>query len=168
MKAIDLELNPLTKEAFAPFGEVIETDGAEIRLINNGTTQRFHALARADVTGPEAHVLMNIFRGQPFAAPIDITMMERHPLGSQAFIPLQKRPYIVIVAEDDDGKPGTPVAFLAQGHQGVNYPRNVWHHPLLSLGDVSDFLVVDRGGSGNNLEEHFFVDTVYRIAHLSG
>ncbi|MGH6760488.1 MAG: ureidoglycolate lyase [Phyllobacterium sp.] len=163
---LDLKANPLTREAFAPFGEVIETDGAEIRLINNGTTQRFHALARADVTGPDAHVLMNIFRGQPFAAPIDITMMERHPLGSQAFIPLQNRPYIVIVADDEDGKPGKPVAFQAEGHQGVNYGRNIWHHPLLSLGDVSDFLVVDRGGTGNNLEEYFFADTVYRIANL--
>ncbi len=166
MNIITLEVQPLTKVAFAPFGDVIETAGAELRLINGGTTERFHDLANVDVIGEQVRVLINIFRGQAFAPPIDILMLERHPLGSQAFYPLQNRPFLVVVAEDEAGYPGKPVAFLAQGDQGVNYHRNVWHHPLLSLEQTSDFMVVDRGGEGNNLEEYFWPDRVFRIEEI--
>lgn len=165
MKVEPLVVRPLSKDAFAPFGEVIETDGAEVRLINSGTTERFHALATATV-GDGARAILSIFRGRPFAPPIDIVMLERHPLGSQAFVPLDRRPFVVVVAPDDGGVPGTPQAFLARANQGVNYARNVWHHPLIALGAVSDFLVVDRDGAGSNLEEHFFSDRLYRIAAL--
>ncbi len=138
-------------------------DGAERRLINNGTTERFHDLARVEATGTDARVLINIFRGQSFAAPINVVMMERHPFGSQAFIPLNGRSFLVVVAEDVEGKPARPRAFLARGDQGVNYWRNVWHHPLVSLEQTSDFLIVDRAGNENNLEEYFLPDVVYRI-----
>ncbi|OYR11015.1 ureidoglycolate lyase [Brucella grignonensis] len=163
MKFEVLEVEPLTKAAFAPFGDVIEVDGAERRLINNGTTERFHDLARVEATGTDARVLINIFRGQSFAAPINVVMMERHPFGSQAFIPLNGRSFLVVVAEDVEGKPARPRAFLARGDQGVNYWRNVWHHPLVSLEQTSDFLIVDRAGNENNLEEYFLPDVVYRI-----
>ncbi|UXN60850.1 ureidoglycolate lyase [Phyllobacterium zundukense] len=166
METIALDVRPLTKASFAQFGDVIETQDAELRLINGGTTERYHDLANVDVTGDGARVLVNIFRGKAFTLPVDIRMLERHPLGSQAFIPLQNRPFLVAVAEDDGGKPGTPVAFLCQGNQGVNYARNAWHHPLISLEETSDFLVVDRGGEGNNIEEFFFDDVVYRIEKL--
>ncbi|MNL70724.1 Ureidoglycolate lyase [compost metagenome] len=83
-------------------------------------------------------------------------MMERHPLGSQSFSPLSGRPFLVAVSPDEGGRPGRPLVFLARGDQGVNYGRNVWHHPLMAIGAVSDFLVVDRDGPGNNLEEFFF------------
>ena len=158
-----LVVEPLTKDAFAPFGDVIETEGAELRLINNGTTERDHDLARVEAAGTEARVLVNIFRGQSFEAPIDIVMMERHPIGSQAFVPLNGRPFLVVVAEDDGGKPARPRVFLARGDQGVNYLRNVWHHPLLALEQKSDFLIVDRAGKEDNLEEFFFSNTAYRI-----
>ncbi|WP_413572865.1 ureidoglycolate lyase [Brucella sp. H1_1004] len=158
-----LEVEPLTKAGFAPFGDVIETEGAELRLINKGTTERFHDLAHVEAEGTDARVLINIFRGQSFAAPIDITMLERHPFGSQAFVPLHGRSFLIVVAEDDNGKPAKPQAFLARGDQGVNYWRNVWHHPLVSLEEISDFLVVDRGGKEDNLEEYFFPDLIYRI-----
>src|SRR5690606_33121423 len=158
-----LVIEPLTKEAFAPFGDVIETEGAELRLINNGTTERYHDLARVEAAGSEARVLVNIFRGQSFEAPIDIVMMERHPFGSQAFIPLNGRPFLVVVAEDAGGKPARPRVFLARGDQGVNYLRNAWHHPLLALEQKSDFLVVDRAGKEDNLQEFFFSDAIYRI-----
>jgi ureidoglycolate lyase len=89
-------------------------------------------------------------------------MMERHPFGSQSFSPLSGRPFLVAVSLDEDGKPGEPQVFLAAPHQGVNYRRNTWHHPLMAIGEVSDFLVVDRDGPGNNLEEFFF-DTPFVI-----
>ncbi len=142
---------PLTREAFAPFGSVIETDGANSFPINNGNTERFHALAEAQ-TG-EGKAIISIFRGQPFTSPVPVNLMERHPLGSQAFFPLQDRPWLVVVAPDEEGVPGDLQAFLASGRQGVQYAANVWHRPLVSLDVVGDFLVVDRDGPGDNLEE---------------
>lgn len=147
-----LKAEPLTREAFAPFGDVLEAEGAEMRLINGGTTERFHRLATAEVD-PAGRAIVSLFRGQPRALPFEIAMMERHPEGSQAFYPLSDRPWLVAVAEDEGGRPGNPHVFLASGRQGVNYSRNVWHHPLIALGTVSDFLVVDREGPGVNLEE---------------
>ena len=150
-----LEIRPLTQEAFAPFGTVIEADPASMRYINGGTTERYHALAEAEAVGEDAKVIINLFRGSPRAFPYVIDMMERHPFGSQSFSPLDDRPWLVVVAEDVDGKPGRPQVFRAGGRQGVNYRRNVWHHPLIAVGAVSDFLVVDRLGGGVNLEEVF-------------
>lgn len=153
---ITLAIHPLTQEAFAPFGQVIEADPARMKYINGGNTERFHALAEAEVAGEGARVILNIFRGQPRPFPYELTMMERHPFGSQSFSPLNGRPYLVVVSEDEGGRPGVPQVFLAKGHQGVNYRRNIWHHPLMTIGEVSDFLVVDRDGPGNNLEEFFY------------
>ncbi|SKA30703.1 ureidoglycolate lyase [Consotaella salsifontis] len=148
---------PLTSAAFAPFGDVIEADNArEIRLINKGTTTRFHDVASVDVTAGGGSALISIFRGKPFRLPFEVRMMERHPFGSQAFFPMSERPYLVVVAPDESGRPGAPLAFLVTEKLGVNYARNVWHHPLIALEDVSDFLVVDRGGPGANLQEAFY------------
>lgn len=151
-----LPLRPLTRDAFLPFGDVIEADSGTMKLINGGNTERFHALGGAEAVGEGARVILNIFRGQPRSFPYAVTMMERHPFGSQSFSPLSGRPYLVVASKDDGGRPGTPQVFLARGDQGVNYRRNVWHHPLMTIGEVSDFLVVDRDGPGNNLEEFFF------------
>lgn len=163
-----LAVQPLTKPAFAPFGQVIETEGAEHFDINEGTTTRFHDLARLELAGDGARPLLSIFRGKPFAPPVTIAMLERHPLGSQAFMPLSERPFLVVVAPDEGGTPGRPQAFLARpgnSLRGVNYARNVWHHPLLALEEESDFLVVDRGGDGVNLEVFEF-DEPYGIDSL--
>ena len=157
-----LEIHPLTKAAFAPFGDVIEADPSTMRFINGGTTERFHALSSAEAFGDGARVILNIFRGQPRAFPYAIEMMERHPFGSQSFVPLNGGPFLVVVAKDEDGKPGRPQVFLARGDQGVNYRANVWHYPLMALDQPSDFLIVDRDGPGNNLAEFFF-DTPFII-----
>lgn len=148
-----LQARPLTKEVFAPFGQVIELDGARQFDINGGTTRRFHDLAAIDALADGGRPIVNLFRAQPRSLPLRLSLMERHPLGSQAFIPLTTRPYVVVVAPDAGGRPGPLQAFIIQGWQGVNYGRNVWHHPLLALGEISDFVVVDRGGEGRNLEE---------------
>jgi len=155
---------PLTREAFAPFGDVIETDGAAHFAINGGTTTRFHDLAHVDVATEGGRPLISIFRGQAFAFPVEIRMMERHPLGSQAFVPLQPVPFLIVVAPDRDGQPGEPQAFLAAPGQGVNYARNVWHHPLVSLSQTSDFIVVDRGGEQPNLEEKVYPTSYLTLA----
>jgi ureidoglycolate lyase len=154
--SLSLQIHPLTRSAFAPFGDVIEADPATMRHINGGTTERFHALAAPEAAGEGARIVINLFRGQPRAFPYEVGMMERHPFGSQSFSPVSGRPYLVVVSPDEGGRPGRPQVFLARGDQGVNYRRNVWHHPLMSVGEASDFLVVDREGPGNNLEEFFF------------
>lgn len=154
--SIALPVEPLTPEAFAPFGTVIYADPAQVKIINGGNTERFHALATCEAHGTDASVVINIFRGKPRSFPYHVDMMERHPLGSQSFSPLSERPFLVIVAEDMGGTPGKPRVFRALPGQGVNYRANVWHHPLMTLGEQSDFLVVDRAGPGNNLEEYFY------------
>ncbi len=153
----ELKLQKLTRESFAPFGDVIETQDAERLIINEGTTERFHSLANIDVGSENGKPLINIFRGSPRAQPIEIKMMERHPLGSQAFVPLQNKPYLIVVAPIGDSVgPEDLQAFQAEGNQGVNYRRDLWHHPLLVIEDAHDFLVIDRGGTGDNCIEHWF------------
>jgi ureidoglycolate lyase len=154
----ELFIESLTREAFAPFGEVIETAGAESFPINEGTTTRFHALAAAD-PGPDGQAIVSIFRGTRRPEPIAIQMLERHPLGSQAFMPLAPYDWLVVVAEQPEA--AALRCFRAHGEQGVNYARGVWHHPLLVLVPVHDFLVVDRAGPGENLEERALDRVVY-------
>jgi ureidoglycolate lyase len=152
-----LAMKPLTGASFAPFGEVLETEGAEVRLINAGTCKRFHALATVETRGGDARTVVSLFRAEPTALPLHLSMMERHPLGSQAFWPLSGGDWLVAVAPDENGRPGAPSVFHASKRQGVCYAPNVWHHPLIALGRVSDFLVVDRDGPGLNLEEAQYV-----------
>lgn len=149
-----LVAEPLTRDAFAPFGDVIEaSDAVRHFTINGGNTERYHDLAKVD-PGPDGRAIVSIFRGLPRALPFAVAMMERHPLGSQAFVPLSGRPYLVVVAPAGDA-PGVSDlrVFVARGDQGVNYARGVWHHPLLALDVVSDFLVIDRAGEGPNCDE---------------
>lgn len=152
---IVLKPEPLTKEAFAPFGEVIELEGAHHYGINQGFAERFHKLAEADTAAEGGSAIISIFVAEPRPAPIAIELMERHPISSQAFYPLQDRDWLVVVAEGAQA-PDTPRAFRATGRQGVNYARNVWHYPLLVFDPGSRFLIVDRKGPGKNLEEHWF------------
>ena len=159
----ELTLEPLTVEAFAPFGTVMDVGAAELRMINGGTTERFHALAMADTASGGGNTILSLFRGQPREFPYAVDMMERHPLGSQAFFPVTRGDWIAVVAPDEDGRPGAPRAFRVPGHIGVQYGRNVWHHPLIAVGSVSDFLVMDREGDGANLEEASY-DEPYLIA----
>ena len=157
--AMNLTPVPLTRELFAPFGDVIEIDDADHYSINEGTTERYHDLAKIDVSAKDGVPLISIFRGQPRSIPIKIKMMERHPLGTQAFMPLQPHPYLVAVAAlSDTVGPADVKAFIAASGQGVSYRRGVWHHPLLVLEPDHDFLVIDRGGAGDNLSEYSFSD----------
>ncbi|WP_186182757.1 ureidoglycolate lyase [Burkholderia gladioli] len=159
MKTLTIEA--LTRAAFASFGDVIETEGARQIPINLGTTIRFHDLARVDVAEQGGHTLVNLFRGQPRALPFEVKMLERHPLGSQAFLPLSERPYLVVVAPAGELDPAQIRAFVSNGWQGVNYAKGVWHHPLIALGEVSDFVVVDRGGEGSNLNEQMLEESLW-------
>ena len=151
---LPLTVEPLTREAFAPFGEVVEaSDAVRHFTINAGNTERYHDLANIE-PGPDGRVIVSIFRGQPRSLPFTVQMMERHPLASQAFIPMSGRPYLVVVAPAGE-PPGVEdlKVFLARADQGVNYATGVWHHPLLALETVCDFIVIDRSGPGHNCDE---------------
>lgn len=147
-------VEPLTATAFAAFGEVIAPENAARRIaINAGTAERFHDLAKIE-PGPDGRTTVSIFRGQPRPMPFAVTMLERHPLGSQAFMPLSGRPYLVVVAPPGEQiDPASLRFFRASAGQGVNFAPGVWHHPLLALGGQSDFLVIDRSGPGDNCDE---------------
>jgi ureidoglycolate lyase len=149
----DLTPEPLTAEAFAPFGEVIEaSDRAERIAINYGYTTRFNDLARIDVAEGGGHAIVSLFRARPLDPPL-LKIFERHPLGSQSFTPLSGRPFLVAVAPAGAFDPPAIRVFRARPHQGVNYAKGVWHHFLLPLEGESDFLVIDRAGPGENLDE---------------
>jgi ureidoglycolate lyase len=153
-----LGTEPLTRDAFAPFGQVIEIEGAQHYPINSGNCERYHDLARVELGGVHARPLISLLQSRGFALPLELKMVERHPLGSQAFYPLSRNSFLVVVAPDVAGIPGTPRAFLTAPGQGVNIAINTWHGVLTPIGPDADFLCVDRGGEGNNLEEHFFIE----------
>ncbi|MDR3351884.1 MAG: ureidoglycolate lyase [Zoogloeaceae bacterium] len=144
----------LSRGAFALFGEIIETAPEHRSFpVNDGTARRFHDLARLD-PGEGGRLIVSIFRAQPRRLPLAITMLERHPKASQAFMPLGGQPFFVVVAPPGEHVEAAKVrAFLAHGRQGVNFAPGVWHHPLLALRGESDFLVIDRDDPTGNCEE---------------
>ncbi len=154
MARVELEPEPLTRELFAPYGDVIEVSDSNERItINYGLTERHHKLAVPDVTEGNGWPMISIFRSQPIQLPFKIQVMERHPLGSQAFMPLSGNRYLVVVAPAGDLDVAMLRAFVAEPNQGVNYHKGTWHHYCLSLRERSDFLVVDRGGEEQNCDE---------------
>lgn len=155
-----ITIRPLTAEAFHPFGDVIEAAGAPDRMINHGLCGRFHDRARLDFG--EGRAGLSIFDAKPRRLPYRLEMVERHPEGSQAFIPMAQATFLVIVAPDESGRPGTPRAFLAAPGQGINLLRGTWHGVLTPLHAPGLFAVVDRIGPGANLEEHWF-DTPWEV-----
>ena len=151
---------PLTAEAFAPYGDLLEASG-DFRLINEGLCHRHHDRARLDF-GPQGRAGISIFNAQPRALPYDFTLVERHPEGSQAFVPMTAAPVLSIVAPDLDGKPGTPAPFLSTGVQAINFHRGTWHGVLTPLSAPGLFAVIDRIGTTPNLEE-FRYDAPWRV-----
>lgn len=149
---------PLDAAAFAPFGDVL-TVGGDARLINEGLCNRFHDRARLDF-GPGGRAGISIFQAQPRALPYTCGLLERHPEGSQAFIPMTEAPWLVIVAPDDGGRPGIPRAFLPAPGQGINLLRGTWHGVLTPLAAPGLFAVIDRIGDTPNLEEYHLAQPV--------
>lgn len=155
-----LRAEPLTAAAFAPFGDVLEISGPPDRMINQGLCGRHHDRARLEFLDGRAGI--SLFDAAPRALPYRLDMVERHPLGSQCFIPLNGVPFLMTVAKDAGGRPVNLRAFLTQPGQSVNLLRNVWHGVLAPIGARGIYAVVDRIGAGANLEEHGF-DTPYLI-----
>ncbi|EBA07668.1 ureidoglycolate lyase [Sagittula stellata] len=148
-----IHARPLTPQAFAPFGDVLEAQGAPDKIINQGKCGRFHDLATMDF-GPRGRAGVSVFDAEPRTLPYKLEMVERHPEGSQAFLPMHSHPWLVIVAEPGD-TPGPVHAFLASAGQGVNFHRGTWHGVLTPLHTPGLFAVVDCIGDTPNLQEHW-------------
>jgi ureidoglycolate lyase len=157
---------PLSRESFAAFGDVIETEGAAHYTINAGWAERFHDLATLDVTAQSGKPTVSIFRSKPRPLPAALTLMERHCLSSQSFVPLSSIPFLVVVAAAGNAPADMAAlhAFVSNGRQGVSYHRGTWHHPLLAIEQLSDFLVIDRIGPEEDCDEIEIVDWDVKVS----
>lgn len=154
-------IQPLTQQAFAPFGDVMDCEGDPDKIINQGQCGRYHDRAQLDFAGGRAGI--SLFNANPRSLPYVLEMVERHPDGSQAFVPMTQHPFLVIVAPDENGQPGRPVAFETASGQAINFHRGTWHGVLTPLHAPGLFAVIDRIGAGDNLQEHWF-DAPYTVA----
>lgn len=152
-----LKIEPLSVEIFAPYGDLMAATGKPDKMINQGKCARFHDLAQLDFADGQAGI--SIFQAQKETLPLKLEMMERHPLGSQAFVPMTAEPFLVVVAEDEDGMPQNPKAFITARGQAINFHRGTWHGVLAPLSEPGVFAVVDRIGDGANLQEHWFAES---------
>ena len=150
----ELQTQPLTTNAFRAFGEIIDATGEPDKIINQGLCGRYHDLAKLDFTSGKAGI--SVFNAEARSLPFKLEMMERHPEGSQAFIPMHQYPYLIIVSHDKNGVPDTPNSFISKPGQGINIFKNTWHGVLCPLHSPGLFAVIDRIGEGPNLEEHWF------------
>ncbi len=159
----ELVPEPLTAAGFAPFGDVIEASGPFV-LINDGSTKRFHDLVRIDNFGEGGRAAISIFTVKKQLFPFPVRMLERHPLGSQAFIPRLSNRFLIVVAPPMEHIQSSDLrAFWSDGRQGVNYRAGVWHHPVLATVDDDEFLVIDRVGPGKNCDEIAFSEGERRV-----
>ena len=157
MARIQIPIQPLTREAFKPYGDVIQVAESEHFTINQGWAERYAEMAWLDVLEQDGKPGVGIVRSEPRPMPLRVKLMERHPLGSQMFVPLSPRPFLVVVGPaGEPPKPEMLVAFKTVAGQGINYGRGVWHHPQIALDQATDFLVVDRLGNGSNLDEESY------------
>lgn len=151
---------PLTRERFAPFGDVIETAGNRVAPMNDARFSRFDDLCAIDVGDGRVSVSIAAARSAT-SLPFRIDMVERHPLGSQAFIPLSPCRMIVVVAPPSESVEASElVAFETNGQQGVNYRPGTWHMPLIAFDSGQRFLIVDRAGEVPNCDEHMLDEPV--------
>ncbi|MET1412848.1 ureidoglycolate lyase [Roseibium sp. HPY-6] len=154
MSNLAITAKPLTAEGFAPYGDVLEVSGPPDKIINQGMCGRHHDLATLDFS--EGRAGLSLFDAKARTLPHTVDMVERHPAGSQAFIPVNGVPMLVVVADDRDGEPVNLKAFVSQPGQSINLHRGTWHGVLAPLGSPGRYMVVDRIGNGANLEEHWF------------
>ena len=148
-----ISIQPMDTASFASFGDVLSLKSKPDKMINQGMCGRHHDLAKLDFTDGQAGI--SLFDAVPRQLPYTLDMMERHPLGSQAFIPLHEHGFLVIVAPDMGGKPGEPLAFLTAPRTGINIYKNTWHGVLTPLLAPGMFAVIDRIGNSANLEEYW-------------
>lgn len=145
----------LTRDAFAPYGDVIDETGPEQFPTNEGEALRVHAMGEVDCSAENGRAILSLFRMTRANLDGGVRLMERHPISSQAFVPLNGCRFVVVVANTLEPPSASALrAFVSNGTQGVNYHRGIWHHPLIALG-AGDFLVVDRTARGAVFDQDY-------------
>ena len=157
--AILIRCKPLTAENFAEFGDVLDTSGDPDKIINMGMCGRYHDRAKLDFG--DGHAGISLFKAEARTLPFHLPLVERHPQGSQAFIPMTEHPFVVVTASDMGDRPGMLHAFMTAPHQGINFHRGTWHGVLTPIHEPGLFAVIDRIGDGANLEEYALKQTYY-------
>jgi ureidoglycolate lyase len=151
MTSIVIKPKPINKENFKKFGDMITTDNIKPLEINNGYAKRYDGIANLDAKKDNGESIISIFSALKRSFPMKVDMMEKHPLGSQAFIPMKETTFLALVSPEGDKPDLNKVeAFIIPKGVGVNYNAGIWHFPLIATEDMN-FLVVDRKGSGDNL-----------------
>lgn len=164
-----LPVKPLTRDAFAEFGDVVEIEGRDSYFINNGMAERFHELAQVETRGDSAYPIISLVKSKKFGLPRKVDHVEYHPLGSQAFLPLDTTPFVVVVGRAGNAPaPGDLRAFVTNGKQGINYHVGTWHHVLLTPYAAMDFICVDRAGEGNNCIDHYYPEEDHFVLQIPG
>ncbi|MDE2647121.1 MAG: ureidoglycolate lyase [Paracoccaceae bacterium] len=154
-----IKIQPITLENFKPYGDILDSNGTPDKLINNNFCERYHDKALLDFQNGRAGI--SIFNATPRDLPYECTMLERHPYGSQAFIPMSENPFLIIVASNSNSeKPTDPQAFITNSGQGINIHKNIWHGVLTPLTLPGLFAVIDRIGPGKNLEEYYLENSL--------
>ena len=150
-----LQVTPLTRTGFAAFGDVVEFEGRDSFPINDGMADRYHALADIELDGEQGRGVISLVASRQFDMPRRVDHLEHHPLGSQAFLPLDQSPFIVVVCPASSEPDLAQLrAFVTNGRQGINYRRGTWHHVLLTPYAPMRFICVDRAGPGDNCIDH--------------
>ena len=151
---ITLRPEPLTRERFVPYGDVIDASHDNVNAMNEARFERFDDLCQVDMAGGDVAISVTRCR-TPTSLPLRIDMVERHPLGSQAFVPLTPCRMVIVVAPPGEGvNPGDLRAFVTSGRQGINYHRGTWHMPLIAFDAGQEFLIIDRRAGPPNCEQH--------------
>lgn len=164
MTELTLTAMPITPERFAPYGDVIQATPAAKSAMNDARFERFNGLADIDAEGGSASISIARCR-IPTSLPYRFDMVERHPLGTQAFIPLSHFRFFVVVGRAAESIEAEDLeAFVTNGNQGVNYHRGVWHMPMIALENGQEFLIVDCYADGENCDEHHLSDPVTLLA----
>jgi ureidoglycolate lyase len=159
---ITLKAEPLTSERFAAYGEVIETSRDGSDAMNAAHFERFDGLCDVEVIN-DGKVAVSIARCRtPTTLPLRLDMVERHPLGSQAFVPLSPCKMVLVVAPPGESIDASELrAFVTNGRQGFNYRRGTWHMPLISFEAGQEYLIIDRGGNEANCETHTLDENIF-------
>ena len=149
---MQLVVQPLTAAAFAPYGHVVQVPAGTGRRINGGTTERFDLLPDLQLCAAGSHAMLAVLRAQARAFPQAVAEMERHALGSQTFVPLGHKRFVLVVAAAGPAREAAALAaFITHGEQGVVLARGTWHHALLAL-DAGDDVVLERAAAANDCD----------------
>jgi ureidoglycolate lyase len=167
-----ISIEQLDINIFSKFGDIIQKKNAlELRSINQGTTTRYHNISKLSLESKNGNSSISIFSGSPRDVPIEIKIMEKHPIASQSFLPIQDYDWLIVVCEEKNELPdlSTLRCFQVDGDTGITYNKNIWHHPLL-VKKKQDFWVIDRINDQENpsinLQEYHFENNETRFINL--